>query len=756
MTSIKLEVTGAEAWATVTGPLTSGMVGIPVTIEYDETWEGLTKNLVCRCGLKDSDGGETRTILNVDKTAVVAHEVMQAGQYLYLGIEGFREDGTLVMPKTWARSAELIQYGADSDADPSADPLLPVWGQLQAQIDQINREGISPEQMEEIRACAKSAAQSEENAGISASSAAYLVKAAETAQTAAESAAVRAEAAAESLQNVDYTVLTSKPSINGVTLEGNKTSAELGIGQPSDEQVGAAVGNWLEEHPEVTTVVADRSITPAKTTFITPKVDNLIDMSKVVKGYQGATGVPAGGSLAGTNTGYTTDYIEVEPGATYNSVGGHGTSGVWSSWFYDADKNPVSVVPSNPFTVPEGAAFVRLTFITNADISTLQLGLYRGSNPMVYTQGIQRYELDEMLIEAVKAVHDSNSIFKATPKNLYRPAADGTIDSATGKFTLSGGSLNISDYIEVTPGIYYVSNCFSAPASSAAYDKNRGYISAFIDAVEWGTDVNYDGGVYRVFKVIDPNVRYIVNGSSKSLSTPIKTPFIVRGNVIPDSLEGIDIFTESVAYIEAAKKLLGITGNELAGLTWAVLGDSITAAPGLERNYHGIIADKLGLTAISYGYSGSWVSYNEQLDGVEMCTRYDAMTDDADIVTCFGGINDINNGAALGQMGDTEKTTFYGAMDILIQGLLRKYPGKRIGFITPLRYGDGTKAEPYIDAIHAVCEKYAVPVLDLYREGMISTATEELSATYFKDGLHPNELGHDVMARKVEAFLKRL
>ena len=72
MTSIKLEVTGA----TVTGPLTSGMVGIPVTIQYDETWEGLTKNLVCRCGLKDSDGGETRTILNVDKTAVVAHEVM--------------------------------------------------------------------------------------------------------------------------------------------------------------------------------------------------------------------------------------------------------------------------------------------------------------------------------------------------------------------------------------------------------------------------------------------------------------------------------------------------------------------------------------------------------------------------------------------------------------------------------------------------------------------------------------------------------
>lgn len=529
------------------------------------------------------------------------------------------------------------------------------------------------------------------------------------------------------------------------------------VGKPTDEQVGNAVRDWLEAHPEATTVVADRSITVEKTTFIEPVSDNLIDMNKVVKGYQGDSGVPAGGSLPNTSIGCTTDYIQVEAGSTYTSSPDHGTGGIWTSWFYDAGKNPLAAISSRTFTVPDGAAYVRLSYALNTDISTLRLGLYRGVNPMVYTQGTQRYNLDPLLSAAIKAVHDSNSVFKVTAKNLYKPAADGTIDSATGKFTLTGGSLNISDYIEVTPGIYYASNCFGAPAYSAAYDKNRGYISAFSDAVEWGTDVYYDGGFYRVFKVIDPNVRYIVNGSSKSLSTPIKTPFIVRGNVIPDSLEGIDISTESVAYIEAAKKLLGITGNDLAGLTWAVLGDSITAASGVERSYHSIIAQKLGLTAINYGYNGSWISYTDAMpEGNEMCVRYATMTEDADIITCLGGINDINNNAALGQMGDTENTTFYGAMDLLIRGLLYKYPGKRIGFITPPRYGDGAREQPYIDAIHAVCEKYAVPVLDLYREGMASTATAELSATYFKDGLHPNELGHDVIARKVEAFLRRL
>ena len=144
----------------MSGPLTSGMVGLPVTIEYDEAWDGLTKNLVCRCSPWGSDQGEVRTILNVDQTAVVAHEVMQAGQYLHLGVEGFREDGTLVIPTTWARCEEVIRYGANVDADPSADPTLPMWNQLQAQIEQINRDGITQEKLDEINGCVEAAAHS--------------------------------------------------------------------------------------------------------------------------------------------------------------------------------------------------------------------------------------------------------------------------------------------------------------------------------------------------------------------------------------------------------------------------------------------------------------------------------------------------------------------------------------------------------------------------------------------------------------------
>lgn len=774
LTSIELTVTGAQAWAKVSGPLTSGMVGLPVTIICDEAWEGLTKNLVCRCSHWASDEGEIRTVLNVGDTATVAHEVMQADMYLHLGIEGFRADGKLVIPTTWAMCG-IIRAGANTGEDLSADPTLPVWNQLQVQIEQLECCTFPQEQVEEIRAFAEAAARSEENAlaaseraaenadetrtvahaaqmhmesaKTSAASAANMANDALRFQQAAVDAAIRAEAAAGSCQNNDYAVLENKPSINGVALIGDKTAVQLGIGQPTEEQVGDAVGDWLEAHPEATTVVADRSITAAKTTFIEPVVQNLIDISKVVKG-----GIAEATGAVGVNTGYSTDYIAVEVGKKYRCNIGFGTGGNWTSWYYDAAKMPLSIVESNPFTVPDGAAFVRLSWYFTEDPAVRKYALFEGENIWPFTQGIQRYELDGMLTKAVERVVDAYAAVKAVPKNLYKQAGYGSVDGSTGAVVCGeNGMLRVSDYIEITPGVCYISNCLSAPNFTACYDSGKNYVAAFADAAERFYTAGYHG-----FRITDPNVRYIVNGCEKAISKPITEPFICRGSTVPETFDGYDVAVPQADVVPALKKLLGVTGSDLAGLTWAVLGDSTTAGSGNTQTYHSIIAEALGLTAINYGVNGSWVSYTAAMDGQEMCTRFETMTDDADIITVMGGINDTNNGAALGQMGDTEKATFYGALDILCQGLHRKYPGKRIGYITPMNYGDDAKAEPYLEAIRKVCGKYAIPVLDMYHDGLICAATEELSGIYFRDGLHQNDFGQAVMARKVGAFLKAL
>ena len=181
MTSIILTVTGAQAQASVSGTLTSGMVGIPVTINYDDSWEGVTKNLVCRC-CRGADSAEHRTILNVGNTAVVAHEVMKAGMILYLGVEGCSADGKLVIPTTWAMCG-IIEKGANTGEDLSANPMLPVWGQLQTEIEKIKQDAVTSEQMTDILSGIQSTAQA---AALYANRAEAAAKRAEEAATGTE------------------------------------------------------------------------------------------------------------------------------------------------------------------------------------------------------------------------------------------------------------------------------------------------------------------------------------------------------------------------------------------------------------------------------------------------------------------------------------------------------------------------------------------------------------------------------------------
>ncbi|EOP56123.1 hypothetical protein IKQ_01340 [Bacillus cereus VDM053] len=51
-----------------------------------------------------------------------------------------------------------------------------------------------------------------------------------------------------------------------------------------------------------------------------------------------------------------------------------------------------------------------------------------------------------------------------------------------------------------------------------------------------------------------------------------------------------------------------------------------------------------------------------------MCTRYANMTDDADIITVFGGTNDYGNTVTLGTINSVDTGTFDGALNILCAG----------------------------------------------------------------------------------------
>lgn len=195
--------------------------------------------------------------------------------------------------------------------------------------------------------------------------------------------------------------------------------------------------------------------------------------------------------------------------------------------------------------------------------------------------------------------------------------------------------------------------------------------------------------------------------------------------------------------------------------TLNALGDSITAAD----VYQQYLKDSMGLGLVnSYGSSGTCITATGSGDTGAMSIRYSTMTDTTDIVTVLGGTNDYGLSRPLGTMGDTTNITYYGALKVLIEGLLAKYPTKTIVFFTPLQRNFTSPGEQagvgpnaaghtllqYVDAMKEMCEIYSIPVYDLYRNAGI---TAQNIPNFTVDGLHPNTEGHRRFANKMASFL---
>ena len=212
------------------------------------------------------------------------------------------------------------------------------------------------------------------------------------------------------------------------------------------------------------------------------------------------------------------------------------------------------------------------------------------------------------------------------------------------------------------------------------------------------------------------------------------------------------------------------------------LGDSITQGTGTscpEHIYLNVLKESVGLAeARNYGISGTRYAIqkgtksrpkNDYVDVNSFSERFNQMEDDADIVVVFGGTNDYGHGdAPLGNFSDRTPETFYGACHYLYSGLIRKYMGKTIVIMTPLhrgnelsecgeakekRYGSLRK---YVNIMREVAEYYSIPILDLYANSGLQPEVEEIKNTYIPDGLHPNDLGHQILAHKLEVFLQSL
>ena len=219
---------------------------------------------------------------------------------------------------------------------------------------------------------------------------------------------------------------------------------------------------------------------------------------------------------------------------------------------------------------------------------------------------------------------------------------------------------------------------------------------------------------------------------------------------------------------------------ELKGKKIAFLGDSITQGAGVKdinNRYDNVMKRECELAAVfNYGIGGTRIAYQSTpsrwtCHDLYFCGRAYLISNEADIVIVYGGANDYLHGdAPVGEMGDTSPVTFAGAVRSLMEVLTSRFEGKTVVFLTPARMciGDvdgsapstypgkkpgGSPLEDYRNVIKETAKIFNIPVFDTYEMLGIDPTDAEQKEKYTSDGLHFNDAGHAVLAKRLAECL---
>lgn len=239
------------------------------------------------------------------------------------------------------------------------------------------------------------------------------------------------------------------------------------------------------------------------------------------------------------------------------------------------------------------------------------------------------------------------------------------------------------------------------------------------------------------------------------------------------------------ADVNASKALKNANVYSFKGKKLLVTGDSIT-----ERNFrasklwHDYLKEWLGLDSVQNdGLSGSGLVKN---NGIVYRLANWSKYGTPDIILIMGNMNDGTSSLAgqpatgepewFGNFEDQDDTmkdqSLYGALHYTLRTLINTYPNIPIGWIiSQPRSQEGSQGkcwgvdgwfEKWTVAIKEVCNHYSIPVLDLYHESNLRPWIAEHNKKFFScsaspngDGIHPNHLGQEMMAKQIYFWMNQ-
>ncbi len=228
--------------------------------------------------------------------------------------------------------------------------------------------------------------------------------------------------------------------------------------------------------------------------------------------------------------------------------------------------------------------------------------------------------------------------------------------------------------------------------------------------------------------------------------------------------EGQKVVNEQFEAVELAKR------PYLEGKKVAVIGDSITELDGKTIKNVGSIVGyqeafrQQGATVVTYGYSGAtYALYDKKISAGEHRSIYDMIVKakvdfkDVDLVTLFGGTNDVARGYSLGTVTDKTAATTLGGLRGIIDYIKSNNPKCQIVVFTPIQRTDGDNLQEKMDAmalgIMEVAKSYELATDNLMENSGITNESGN-QAKYTYDKLHPNSEGMALVGQRMAEVIE--
>ena len=205
--------------------------------------------------------------------------------------------------------------------------------------------------------------------------------------------------------------------------------------------------------------------------------------------------------------------------------------------------------------------------------------------------------------------------------------------------------------------------------------------------------------------------------------------------------------------------------NKLKGKTLYLDGDSITFGAGYNGGYGKLLADKYGSVNTNNAVTGATLATGTTYsDGSPRHYISESVVSSVnrqyDYMILSGGFNDYGNNVPIGTLSNVKfsftnpvaNDNVIGALETMFRHILQNYPTTKVFYLITHKVNRcttepnsiGKTMQDYVNAIKSVCERYSIPIINIWEESRMITVYDNIANTYTNnsDRVHPNELGY--------------